>query len=50
LIVYDEVVVVVDDDELIIDVEDYYMYFVQLVYVQAMIMDQQGVLVRDEVM
>jgi len=49
LIVYDEVVVV-DDDEVIIDVEDDYMYFVQLVYVQAMIMDQQGVLVRDEVM
>jgi len=49
LIVYDEVVVV-DDDEVIIDVEDYYMYFVQLVYVQAMIMDQQDVLVHDEVM
>jgi hypothetical protein len=48
LIVYDEIVVV--DDEVIIDVEDYYMYFVQLAYVQAMIMDQQGVLVHDEVM
>jgi hypothetical protein len=47
LIVYDSVVD--DGDEVIIDVEDY-MYFVQLVYVQAMIMDQQVVLVHDEVM
>jgi hypothetical protein len=45
VIVYDEVV-----DELIIDVEDDYMYFVQLVYGQAMIMDQQVVLVHDVVM
>jgi hypothetical protein len=37
-----------DVDEVIIDVEDC-MYFVQLVYVQAMIMDQQDVLVHDEV-
>ena len=38
------------DDEDIIDVEDYYMYFVQLEYVQAKIMDQQDVLVHDVVM
>ena len=38
------------DDEVRFVVEDYYMYFVQLVYVQAMIMDQQDVLVHDEVM
>ena len=38
------------DDEVRFVVEDYYMYFVQLVYVQAMIMDQPDVLVHDEVM
>jgi hypothetical protein len=38
-----------DDYEVRFVVEDFDRYFVQLVYVQAMIVDQQDVLVHDEV-